>query len=326
MKARNVGLALVVMLGIAALPALALGLGDDAPPLKVEKWIKGGPIDLKAGQGKNTYVIEFWATWCRPCRESIPHMTALQKKYKDKGVVVIGVSVDADKGARKTRDKVEDFVKDQGEKMEYAVALDAREGTTGDAYMDPFLLDGIPCAFIVTKEGKIFWQGDPTQADKALDAILAGKYDLAKAQKEDQERRKQVEQRQAAEQVINKYFELIASDEKPAGADKAGQEALEAAGKDAELLNVLAWKILTDEDVKFRDRKLALKAAERANDVTEGKEAAVLDTYARALFDNGKVREAIEVQTKAVKLAGDSDELKKEFEETLTKYKAAEKK
>ncbi len=326
MKAHRVGLVIALMLGISALPALALELGDDAPPLKVDKWIKGGPINLNDGKGKNLYVIEFWATWCRPCRESIPHLTELQKKYKDKGVVVVGVSVDKEKDADKTRAKVEEFVEKQGGKMDYAVALDTPDGDTSGAYRKPFLINWIPCAFIVTKQGKLYWQGDPTEADKALDAILAGKFDLAKAKKEDQERRAEAEKQAAIKATIDKYLKLVASSEKPDGAEKLGAEALEAAGEEPGMLNALAWTILTGEDVKYRDLKLALKAAERANKLTEGKEAAVLDTYARALFDNGKVKEAIEAQTKAVKLAEDKDELKKELEETLAKYKAAEKK
>ena len=67
-------------------------LGDEAKPLQISKWVKGKKVDLAKGKGKKVYVVEFWATWCPPCRTTIPHLTELQKKYKDKGVVFIGVS------------------------------------------------------------------------------------------------------------------------------------------------------------------------------------------------------------------------------------------
>jgi thiol-disulfide isomerase/thioredoxin len=60
------------------------------PPLKVAKWIKGKPVQ-RFEPGK-VYVVEFWATWCGPCRRSIPHLTELAKKFKGK-VTFIGVSI-----------------------------------------------------------------------------------------------------------------------------------------------------------------------------------------------------------------------------------------
>ena len=57
-------------------------VGDPAPRLQVDRFVKGAPVkDFKQGQ---VYVVEFWATWCRPCKESIPHITELQKKYGSK--------------------------------------------------------------------------------------------------------------------------------------------------------------------------------------------------------------------------------------------------
>ena len=52
-------------------------------------YIKGKPVTFEKGK---VTVVEFWATWCPPCKESIPHLTKVQKQYKDKGVTVIGIS------------------------------------------------------------------------------------------------------------------------------------------------------------------------------------------------------------------------------------------
>ncbi|MEK7713866.1 MAG: TlpA disulfide reductase family protein, partial [candidate division NC10 bacterium] len=90
----------------------ALELGDPAPELKIADWVKGTPITLASGKDKSVYVVEFWATWCGPCRTSIPHLTELQKKYKDKGLVIVGIT-DEDKTT------VSNFVEKMGEKMDY---------------------------------------------------------------------------------------------------------------------------------------------------------------------------------------------------------------
>src|SRR5436305_10656081 len=96
---------------------VTLKVGDPAPKLQVDKWLKGDPI--KSLEKGKIYVIECWATWCGPCIASMPHVTKMQAKYKDKGVVVIGVNVwERDLAAP------EPFVKKMGDKMGYAVATD----------------------------------------------------------------------------------------------------------------------------------------------------------------------------------------------------------
>jgi thiol-disulfide isomerase/thioredoxin len=137
--------------------------GDAAAPLKIKEWIKGQPVDVK--DGKNIYVVEFWATWCPPCRVSIPHLTQLQKRFKDKGVVVVGIS---DEPAP----TVKPFVKKMAEQMDYLVACDDNRQTFA-RYMEAYGHDGIPTAFIVDKKGKVVWDGHPMGGlDKAIEAVL----------------------------------------------------------------------------------------------------------------------------------------------------------
>src|SRR3954468_5703604 len=64
-------------------------LGEKAPKLSIEEFLKGEKIE-KFEDGK-VYVLDFWATWCPPCIKSIPHLSELQKKFKDK-VVIIGIA------------------------------------------------------------------------------------------------------------------------------------------------------------------------------------------------------------------------------------------
>src|SRR5690349_21602113 len=98
-------LALLAGLATPAARADVLGIGDAAPKLEVKEFVKGEPI--KALEPGSVYVVEFWATWCGPCRATIPHLTELQKKHGD--VKFIGVSVwEQDQAA------VKPFVKEMG--------------------------------------------------------------------------------------------------------------------------------------------------------------------------------------------------------------------
>ena len=88
----------VLPFAIAALAAsgawavAAADLGAPAGRLAVAQWIKGTPVEVAAGSSTNVYVVEFWATWCPPCRMSIPHLTALQDRFRDRGLVIVGIS------------------------------------------------------------------------------------------------------------------------------------------------------------------------------------------------------------------------------------------
>src|SRR5207237_1141159 len=98
-----------------------LAIGDAAPKIEVQEFVKGQPV--KQFEKGKIYVVEFWATWCAPCRESIPHLTKLQKENKQ--VTVLGVSVDEETKV------VKPFVEKLGDEMDYRVAIDAREGDKG---------------------------------------------------------------------------------------------------------------------------------------------------------------------------------------------------
>jgi hypothetical protein len=231
----------------------------------------------------------------------VPHLSELQKKFKDQGVVIIGIS---DEEAQ----KVKPFVEKMGDKMDYVVALDKDNGTFA-AYMDAFGIDGIPHSFVVDTTGALVWHGHPMAGlDKTIEEVVTGKFDLEAAKKAAK-----------AQAAVQEYFDLVVKGEKTARADELGSQIVSDAAKNAQLLNEFAWTILTEKRVKHRDLKLALRAAKLAYEGSEGKDASITDTYARALFDNGKVSEAIRYQKEAINGCQD-ERTKAELEKTLKAY------
>src|SRR5215472_5782953 len=126
-----------------------LKVGDAAPKLQLGQWVQGSPVkDFEKGKA---YIVEFWATWCGPCRESIPHLNETYKKYRDKNLAVIGVDSTEDESA------VAPFIKKMGDKMTYPVALDDKDGNglgkMAQTWMAAAGRNGIPTAFLVDTSG-----------------------------------------------------------------------------------------------------------------------------------------------------------------------------
>ena len=128
-------------------------VGQPLPKLGVQ-WLEKKPDT----DGK-PMIVEFWATWCPPCRESIPHLNEIYAKYKDKGLQVVGIT-DED------RAKIMKFEKEVP--IEYSVGLD-----NGGKYAKPFGIQGIPHAVLVDKSGKVVWEGHPMSLkDSQIEEIL----------------------------------------------------------------------------------------------------------------------------------------------------------
>lgn len=157
-----------------------LNVGDAAPPIRAAKWLKGAPVAAYA-PGR-VYVVEFWATWCNPCKENIPHLTELQKKFAD-SVSVLGISIFESNDPAETAylKKVESFVKDQGDRMDYTVAVDGPKGDVGSTWMKAAGEGGLPTSFLVGKDGKIAWIGHPKDLEAVLSKVLADDWDVEAA-------------------------------------------------------------------------------------------------------------------------------------------------
>ena len=104
---------------------------------------EGKVVHLSDLKGK-VVLIDFWATWCGPCRMTIPHVEAIYKKFKNKGVVVIGVNLDN----QSSRQKVEQFIKEKG--ITYLVI-----GDPNGAVASQYGATSIPRFFFIDKHGRI---------------------------------------------------------------------------------------------------------------------------------------------------------------------------
>lgn len=377
-------------------------IGDAAAPLQIAEWVKGDAVDLADVKGKKIVVVEFWATWCGPCKASIPHLTELQKKFADRGVVFIGVSSEDSA-------KVRPFVEQMGDKMGYTVATDDNRKTS-DGYMKAYGQKGIPCAFIVDREGRVAWVGHPMgDLEKQLEKLATAPVAESPADKKRAEAQRRLQEftelaaqggdstkldamaaqlatldkeiggiepgrkldltelrRTVRFQSLMRDYQRAVSAGKPAPElAKLEQEAAPLAPKgfkfedyrgnfslhgtfqdyyravtgkdgtnrideitrklevirssDVEAQNEIAWTLLTDESIKVRNPKLALKFAQAAFDASGGKSSGILETYARALFDNGRRAEAIHQQQQAIEMEPDKGR-KTELQETLKSF------
>ncbi len=104
--------------------------------------LKGDTLHLADLRG-HVVIVDFWATWCPPCRAEMPFFNELYKTYRDSGVVILGINLD------EPRDKVERFLKKLG--IEYPVAL-GRSHREGQAFGG---ILGLPTTFVVDPDGTI---------------------------------------------------------------------------------------------------------------------------------------------------------------------------
>lgn len=116
--------------------------GNPAPPFSL-KDADGRPITLADHAGK-AVVLDFWATWCGPCNDAAKELELLQKNYRDKGVVVIGISVNKERDAAA---RVKEFANRHG--LAYVLVID--DGSAYKAYG----VTRIPATFLLDREHRI---------------------------------------------------------------------------------------------------------------------------------------------------------------------------
>ena len=329
----------LVLMGLLTRPAVALPqVGDVPPPLKITEWVRGDDVDLKRDAAKKIHLIEFWATWCPPCKASVPLLTDYQKQYT-KDLVIVGVT-DAEP-LRNSVKEVRRFVKKQGANMEYTVAIDDA-GKTWNAWLNPAM--GIPYAFLINRDGRIVWQGSPLEPSLAeiLPAVIDGSYDVKSAKLEAEVNRRlqalslSLEMGQwgtvwdglidilkldpANEVAIDALTSIYAKELRNTRSFRKWVTGhIDAHSGNANSMSRLALALLRNDDYATRAPDLALRAAKSAYEASKKRDARAIAVYAQAVYQIGNLDMAITVQAEAVALASEGQ--RKNAQDILDYYK-----
>ncbi len=136
---------IILLTGIIALASVKPELGKPAPGFTL-KTLQGETVSLSA-ETKNykATLVNFWATWCGPCNQEIPHLVEFYRDYRNKGVQLLAVNCWENDG---DWEKVQDFAREKG--MAFPILQD-RKGDVANAYQ----VAGIPTTFILDRQGAI---------------------------------------------------------------------------------------------------------------------------------------------------------------------------
>ena len=157
MKKIAVGLCAGLLIGLSAAPAPAQRVvpreGEQLPALALNYLGKQPELTGKP------LLVEFWATWCPPCRKSIPHLNEIYSKYKSQGLQIVGITDEDEATVKKFQKQIP---------MDYNVAIN-----TPGAIYEQFGITAIPTAFLVNKSGKIVWEGHPMElSETEIQSVL----------------------------------------------------------------------------------------------------------------------------------------------------------
>lgn len=324
-------------------------IGDDlkpgapAPSLEIREWLKGEQV-ARLDPAK-TYVVEFWATWCGPCIESIPHVSELARQHQD--IVFLGVSV-----LEESKDgNIKRFVEKMGDKMSYRVGYSGNKDGMAATWLKAASQDGIPTAFIV-KGGIVQWIGHPGKLDKPLGELKAGTFDLNASKTAFEAELQATKTRREADTAFSAVVSLRGSGNKQGAAESLDQavktyprlsesaeriryewlaeddaqawlkqtESLTASGKPESLGRVTSFALRSAQKPKTADRaRTAIRMA-----LASGRNDWDVLLYARTIYLKlGDHRDALAITERMIELHPKSPAKEnRELLEALTKSKS----
>lgn len=161
MRGLSVGLAIFVLL---ASSAQALSPGEEPPAIDLRD-LAGKRVDLR-GLAGSVVVIDFWASWCEPCKDAMPALESLHERYAREGVVVIGVNIDS------STKKMNRFL--ERNPVRFRIVHD-RKLAVASKYEPPEM----PSTYFIGRDGKLrhvhagFRKGDAEKLESQIKALLA---------------------------------------------------------------------------------------------------------------------------------------------------------
>ena len=140
-------------------PRINMWLIGDSSEISAQSWINSPAPPTLAGFKGNVVVLEFFATWCGPCRSATPHLVKLFNDNYNRGLRVVGLTNEADYNL------VYGFASEL--KVNYPVGVGSRSGLD-------YSVSAIPKAFLLDRSGTVIWSGHPMSGlDAALEKALA---------------------------------------------------------------------------------------------------------------------------------------------------------
>lgn len=158
-------LLVLLVLPLAPRAASALDAGDRAPEFAAPSLAGDGTVELSRYRGKIVY-LDFWASWCAPCREEMPILERLHKTYASQGLVIVGVSVDREAANART------FASRMG--ITFPIIHDAQHQLAGR-----FAPPKMPSSYVIDRRGVVryvhggFRAGDAAALEREIKLLLA---------------------------------------------------------------------------------------------------------------------------------------------------------
>ena len=153
-------LALAVAASVSsAAPAPHLAKGEPAPDFKVERLV-GGELTLSSLRGR-VVIIDFWATWCPPCRAELPWLLKLAHRYEPRGAVF--VAMNQDDGPQ--RALATQFASE-------LPGIDRFITLGGASFVGPYRVDGLPTMYVIDAQGRVFASAEGRLTEDAVVAVL----------------------------------------------------------------------------------------------------------------------------------------------------------